>query len=139
MHMMLLLWVYKTHVASESQGFREPRPTTLQRDGAAGCARQRRDEALPMEALYHLGAALCCSWQGTSAAPGILSRCLRAALIYAWLPWPAKGCPSQGNGCFPYLLAVSHRFHPKPGLGQQNKDCYAYAWHTLRSQLYRRL
>lgn len=73
------------------------------------------------------GLPLCCGWQGTSTALGTLSHCLRVAPIYAWLWWPSKDCPSQGNWCFPYLLAISHGFHPKPGLGQLSKDCYAYA------------
>lgn len=86
-----------------------------------------------------LGLAPCCSWQGTSTAPGIFSHHFRVALIYSWLLWSSKGCPSQGTRRFLYFLAISHGFHPKPSLGQRSKYCCAYAWYILRSQLYRRL
>lgn len=56
-HVVLLSWMYKTHVASETQQFQESRPITLWCDGTACCVRQKREEVLPMEALYHLGAA----------------------------------------------------------------------------------
>lgn len=135
LHTRLLLRMSKTHVASETQQLQESRSSRLQPlpvvPGAGGTkACQWRLYIIP-------GLPLCCSWQGTNAAPGILSCRLKAALIYAWLLRHSRGCPGQGTGRFSYLLAISHDFHPKPG--QRNKDCCAYTWRIVRSQLHGRL
>lgn len=81
---MLLSWMYKTHVASETQQFQESRPITLWCDGTACCVRRQREEVLPMEALYHLGAAPVLwlagdqhsSWHPLSPSPGGSDLCL---------------------------------------------------------------
>lgn len=58
----------------------------------------------------------CCSWQGTSAVPGILSHHLGWLWFMPGSSGPPRAVPSSD---IPYLLAISHSFHPSLLLGRE--------------------
>lgn len=58
----------------------------------------------------------CCSWQGTSAAPGILPHHSGWLWFMPGSSGPPRAVPYRD---IPYLLAISHDFHPSLVLGRE--------------------
>lgn len=97
----------------DTRWFGEARPPNSSVMGAACWARQRRDEGLPREVSFHLRAVpmlqlagdQCSSWHPFSPSQGGSDLCLAPRAV-----------PSSD---IPYLLAISHDFHPSLSLGRE--------------------